>query len=144
MRAAQRRGSPIRIALLAFVMTVMVSISARAQDTAGFFSASYLLQLCQSNAKGRETVKGGHTACQAYISGVIDYHKLMKTLGTAPTIDFCVPNTEPMLRLQLIVWKYLAENRQHSEFLAAPAVTLALYEYYPCVEKKKPSSVRRR
>jgi hypothetical protein len=144
LREAQRRGHPVRIASLALAMAVMVSSPAVAQDTAGFFSGRYLLQLCQSDAKGREILKGGHTACQSYIAGVIDYHKLMKTLGTAPTIDFCVPNTEPMERLQLIVWKYLVENGQHSQFVAAPAVTLALYEYYPCIEKKKPSTRRRR
>jgi hypothetical protein len=101
-------------------------------QTSGFFSGGYLLELCRSDAKGKEVVKGGHTACQAYIAGIIDYHKLMKTLGTAPTIDFCVPNTESMKKLQDIVWVYLAKNKQHSEFIAAPAVTLALYDYYPC------------
>jgi hypothetical protein len=144
LRGAQRRGNPAWIASLVLAMTVVPVRPAMANDTAGFFSGSYLLQLCQSDAKGRETVKGGHTACQAYIAGVIDYHKLMKTLGTAPTIDFCVPNTEPMARLQLIVWKYLVENGQHSQFVAAPAVTLALYEYYPCIEKRKPPVRRRR
>ncbi len=108
-------------------------------DTAGMFSAAYLMELCKSDAKGKETVKGGHTACQSYISGVVDYHKLMKSLGTAPTIDFCVPNTAPMKRLQNIVYVYLAKNTQHSDFIASPAVTLALYEYYPCPKAKKKS-----
>jgi hypothetical protein len=127
-----RRSRKVLGGALAALFLLIASFPALAQDTAGFFSASYLHELCRSDAKGREVVKGGHTACQAYIAGTIDYHKLMKTLGTAPTIDFCVPNTEPMSRLQLIVWKFLAENGQHSEFVAAPAVTLALYEYYPC------------
>jgi Rap1a immunity proteins len=111
------------------------------QKTSGFFSGGYLRELCQRKANGKEVVKGGHTACQSYIAGVIDYHMLMKSLGTAPTIDFCVPNTEPMKKLQDIVWVFLEENKQHSEFIAAPAVTLALYEYYPC---KKPKRKRRR
>jgi len=115
---------------------MLLCASAHAQ-TSGFFSGGYLLELCKSDSKGKEAVKGGHTACQAYIAGVIDYHKLMKTLGTAPTIDFCVPNTEPMKKLQDIVWVYLARNTQHSEFIAAPAVTLALYDYYPCKKAVK-------
>ena len=125
----------------AFLLSIL-PIPVHAESTPGFFSASYLHELCRSDSKGKEIVKGGHTACQSYISGVVDYHKLMQTLGTAPTIDFCVPNTEPMTRLQLIVWKYLAENGQHSDFVAAPAVTLALYEYYPCKasEPKKKQS----
>lgn len=130
----RRSRSISKGALLAFLI-LSLPIPAYAEGTSGLFSARYLLELCRSDAKGRELVKGGHTACQAYISGVVDYHKLMQTLGAPPVIDFCVPNTEPMTRLQLIVWKYLAENGQHSEFVAAPAVTLALYEYYPCAAK---------
>ncbi len=101
------------------------------------FSGYYLAELCKSDAKGKEAVKGGHTACQAYIAGVIDYHKLLKSMGNAPVIDICVPNTEKMERLQNIVYVYLARNRQNSDFIAAPAVTLALYEYYPCPAKPK-------
>jgi hypothetical protein len=112
--------------------------NAQAQkQTSGFFSAAYLHELCKRDSKGKETVPGGHTACQAYISGVIDYHKLMKSLGTAPIIDFCVPNTEPMKKLQDIVWVYLARHSEHKDFIAAPAVTLALYDYYPCPKKAK-------
>lgn len=134
------RGFPRRILFIPALAGMLFCAPAKvqAQDrTSGFFSAGYLLALCESDAKGREIVKNGHTACQSYISGVVDYHKLMKTLGTAPTIDFCVPNTEPMKKLQNIVFVYLARNKQHVEFVAAPAVTLALYEYYPCRTKKK-------
>ena len=116
---------------------LLLPMPAKAQETSGFFSGSYLRELCQRKANGREVVKGCHTACQSYIAGVIDYHKLMKSLGTAPTIDFCVPNTEKMAKLQDIVWVYLEANRQHSDFIAAPAVTLALYDYYPCRKSKK-------
>jgi hypothetical protein len=111
---------------------LLMSRTAYANDAAGFFSGAYLMELCASDRKGKELVKNGHTACQSYISGVIDYHKLMKSLGTAPTIDFCVPNTVPMRRLQNIVYVYLLKNRHHGEFIASPVVTMALYEYYPC------------
>lgn len=112
-----------------------MTVPAGAKDTAGFFSAAYLKELCRSDERGRESVPGGHTACQAYIAGVVDYHKLMKSLGTAPTIDFCVPNTAPMKRLQNIVFVYLDKHAEHAEFVASPAVTLALFEYYPCRKK---------
>lgn len=114
------------------VLAIFWSFPVQARDTSGLFSSAYLLQLCQSDARGKEKVKGGHTACQAYISGVIDYHKLLRSLGTPPAIDFCVPNTEPMKKLQDIVWIYLAKNQQNSDFIAAPSVAFALYEYYPC------------
>ncbi len=112
--------------------------SARANDSAsGFFSGYYLRDLCASDEKGHEKVKGGHTACQSYIAGVIDYHKLLKSLNGAPAIDICVPNTVPMRDLQVMVYAYLAKNAQHSDFVAAPAVTLALYDYFPCKVSKK-------
>ena len=120
-----------------FLCVACLSSPANANENAGMFSAAYLMELCKSDAQGRETVKGGHNACQSYISGVVDYHKLTKSLNSAPIIDFCVPNTAPMKRLQNIVYVYLAKNTQHSDFIASPAVTLALYEYYPCPVKKK-------
>lgn len=134
-----KRRSRVCLAFLAALFVFMPS--ARAQESAGLFSGAYLLQICASDAKGKEIVKGGHTACQAYIAGVVDYHKLMRSLGTAPLIDFCVPNTASMKRLQNIVWVYLAQNKQHLEFMASPTVTMALYEYYPC---KAPKAKRRR
>lgn len=136
-KAKNNRLMRLILTIPAFAGMLLLPTLSMAQDTAGFFSGSYLRELCQRNAKGKETVKGGHTACQSYIAGIIDYHMLMKSLGTAPTIDFCVPNTEKMSKLQDIVWVYLESNRQHSDFIAAPAVTLALYEYYPCRKRRR-------
>jgi len=133
---------PALAGMLLCVLVTSMPLPVKAQ-TAGFFSGAYLRDMCERKANGKEKVKGGATACQAYIAGVIDYHKLMKSLGTAPTIDFCVPNTEKMGKLQDIVWVYLKENDAERDFIAAPAVTLALYEYYPC-RYKKPLSRRNR
>lgn len=77
-------------------------------------------------------VKGGHTACQAYIAGIVDYHNLLRSLGTAPSVDLCVPNTVKLSDLQDIVWAYLKENAHHEAFIAAPAVSLALFQFFPC------------
>lgn len=110
---------------------------AQAQETGPLFSGAYLRDLCASNMLGQETVKGGHTACQAYIAGVIDYHDLLRSLNTAPSIDFCVPNTVKMNDIQNAVWKYLQKNQQHNAFSAGPAVALAMFEKFPCPAKKK-------
>ena len=97
------------------------------------FSGNYLLSMCSSDAKGNELTSGGHIACQAYISGVLDYHNLIHSLGTAPSIDFCVPDTATLNDLQAIVTRYLSKNRNaHGSFTAAPAVALALFNAYPC------------
>lgn len=123
--------------VVCLLLLAFFSLPAQAQETSGLFSAAYLRELCKRNTDGKEMVKNGHTACQSYISGVIDYHKLLKSLGTAPIVDFCVPNTTTMSRLQDIVWVFLERNPAHSDFIAAPAVTLALVEYYPCPQPKK-------
>lgn len=82
-------------------------------------------------------VKGGHNACQSYISGVIDYHNVLKGMGTAPTTDFCIPEKEPLPNIQKRVLAYLIRYKAiHSEFVAAPAVNLALHTYYPCKKRR--------
>ena len=115
---------------------------AQSKQTSGFFSTAYLAALCETDAKGKETVENGHTACQSYIASIVDYQKLMQSMNVEPVIDFCVPNTVPMRKLQKIVWAYLRQNSQHAQFIAAPAVTLALSEAYPC--QKKSASKKRR
>lgn len=104
------------------------------------FSGGYLLQMCASTEKGAELVPGGHIACQSYIAGVIDYHVLLRSLGTAPSIDFCIPDSVDLGLIQKVVTLYLMRNAQHAEFVAAPAVALALYQSWPCkvkVRKKR-------
>ena len=84
------------------------------------------------NEKKEETVKGGHVVCQSYISGVIDYHNVLRALNIAPKVDICVPREASMYDLQEIVLNYLEKNVQHDDFNASPAVTMALYEVFPC------------
>lgn len=97
------------------------------------FSSQYLLQVCERDENGAETTAGGHAVCQSYIAGVIDYNNLIKTLGTAPSVNFCVTDQVDIGDLHTIVLEYLrAHIRAHKDFLAAPAVALALYEAYPC------------
>ncbi|HRC27617.1 MAG TPA: Rap1a/Tai family immunity protein [Alphaproteobacteria bacterium] len=96
------------------------------------FSADYLLQMCSSTRSGAEMVPGGHIACQSYLAGVIDYHVLLRSLGTAPSVDFCIPPDIELDTIQKVVTLYLMRNRQHDSFVAAPAVALALYQTWPC------------
>lgn len=115
---------------------------ARAAESGPFFSTAYLAALCDSDENGKEKVKGGHNACQSYISGVIDYHHFLRSVGTAPSIDFCVPNWVNMRDLQETVSHYLKKNTQHNAFIASPAVALAIYDRFPC--KKSSSRGKRR
>ncbi len=116
--------------LLVFLAAFSMSYSDEAR--AAQISSEYLLHVCSQDSNGKEIVKGGHVTCQAYIAGVMDYHALLRSLGTAPSVDFCVPSSAELGSLQTIVVRYLKRNPQHKGFIASPAVALALYESYPC------------
>jgi len=121
--------------LMMMIGMMVLGFSPRAQaDTQ--FSGAYLLHVCEMDAKGNEIVKGGHTACQAYITGVIDYHRILQSMKLAPKIDVCVPTKTPVANLHRIVLAYLRKHKENDAFIAAPAVTLALYKAYPCSRKK--------
>ena len=116
--------------LLLLALAALVLFPHPAQ--AARFSGAYLLELCDMDEKGREVVKGGHTACQAYIAGVLDYHNVLQSLNIAPKVDICIPEKVTSSELHAIVLRFLKKNSEHDGFVAAPAVTMALYEAYPC------------
>ena len=119
-----------KILLVAAVLFAMPAHAAR-------FSGNYLLEMCASDATGKELIPGGHAVCQSYIAGQMDYHKLLQSLNNPPGINYCVPEDVPMSKLQNIVARYLLENKnEHGSFIASPAVSLALYNAYPCKKKK--------
>jgi len=99
---------------------------------AALISGAYLLEICKRDKNGNEVVKGGHTACQSYIAGIVDYHNLIRSLGTSPSVEICVPEDVKLSELQDIVYTYLNKNAHHDAFIAAPAVALAIFEVYPC------------
>lgn len=116
-----------------FIMTLSsFSYKVVAQESRVFISSAYLHKICERNDKGGEIIPGGHTACQAYISGVIDYHNLLKSLGTEPSIKICITNAAKPSDLQDVVWSYIDKNAQHDAFAAAPTITLALAQVFPC------------
>ncbi len=122
----------MRFKILLIIVMAVLPFSAKAQETGALISGAYLLELCKRDSDGRELVKGAHIACQSYIAGLVDYHNLLSSLGTSPNIDLCVPANVKLNDLQDIVWKYLEANSYHDQFIAAPAVSLALFEVFPC------------
>ncbi len=121
-------------ALVLLMVFLVFTFPFKAQ--AAEFSGSYLVQMCASDKEGKEIIPGGHIACQAYISGVVDYHILIRSLGTAPSVDFCIPENTSLYDLQKKVFVYLLRHKEeHGGFVAAPAVSLALFESYPCKKK---------
>lgn len=122
----------MRLIFLVIITMLVSSNAVKAQETGALISGAYLLELCKRDPDGKEQIEGAHIACQSYIAGLVDYHNLLRSLGTSPNIDLCVPNTVKLNDLQDIVWQYLNVNNHHDAFIAAPAVSLALFEVFPC------------
>lgn len=121
------------------VIALFLSFSS-VQVRAARFSGEYLLSMCMPDKDGKERAPGAFIACQAYIAGVLDYHNLIRSLGSSPSLDFCVPESVSMNELQKKVVYYLLRNKsEHAQFVASPGVALALYAYYPCDRKEKPA-----
>lgn len=128
----------IKTLLWAAMMVAVLGVGASdARSEGARFSGAYLRYVCGVDGEGKEAVRGGHAACQAYISGVVDYHNLMLSMKMAPEVRFCLPVNTSMNRLHAVVLAYLNKNPQHDTFVAAPAVVMALYESFPCGGKKK-------
>ena len=82
---------------------------------------------------GNELVQGGKIACQSYISGVIDYHNMLKAMDLTSDMNFCIPQKTTLNALQLRVWLYMKSRAKlHNKFSAAPGVAMALFALYPC------------
>ncbi len=126
-------GSRRRLWLLAMTLILIMHANTAHADTQ--FSGAYLLHVCEMDAKGKEVVKGGHTACQAYITGVIDYHRILQSMKLAPKIDICVPTQTPIAQVHRVVLAYLRKHKENDAFIAAPAVTMALYKAFPCKKR---------
>ena len=98
---------------------------------AAYLTGADLIKMCVSKEEKRQSM------CFGYISGIIDYHNLIRSLGTAPTVNFCVPNQMPLGDVTARVMTYLSKSPQHDDFIAAPAVAMALYVYFPCGGKAR-------
>jgi hypothetical protein len=116
------------------ILTLAACVFFTAQPAqAARFTGNYLLQMCASDQKGKEIVKGGHAICQSYISGVLDYHSVARTFGMTSGVEFCVPDGTPLRSLQSAVAAYLYRKRaEHGSFIASPGVAMALASAYPC------------
>jgi hypothetical protein len=122
--------------LLTGILLALVAAprAARAQ----YVSGAELERACLSRQREQTA------ACINYIAGVIDYHTLLQSFGTAPTIDFCLPATLPVQDAALVVLQYLRTHRQHMAFIASTAVPLALNEAFPCKPRPAKKTKKRR
>lgn len=118
----------LRAVLCGTILFFMILTPAQAAR----FTGAYLIRICGVDDKGQEIAPGAHAACQSYISGVIDYHNMLRGMKMAPDVNICVPENVGLNEIHVTVLRYLERNAQHDAFVAAPGVLLALYEKYPC------------
>lgn len=122
---------------LSFIMLLLLSFSVLAPKpaVAMYMTSADLARTCLSE-RSQDIY-----ACTNYIAGVVDYHVLMQSFGTAPTIDFCMPDYISMQQAAVIVMAYMRTAPQNDDFIAATVVPLALHKAFPCtaktVKKKK-------
>lgn len=83
-------------------------------------------------------------ACVHYVAGVIDYHIVMQSLGTAPTLPFCIPPSISITESAFIVLTYLRTQPQHEGFIAAMAVPMALNKAFPCKKQAQTGSKKKK
>ena len=108
---------------------LVLSMTAQAETE---MTTDRLYELCAFDPQGHEIVPSGHTACQSYIIGVLDYFKTLKALDATTGVNICVDVEVPDLKLQESVVRYIGDNARHKNFLAAPTVALALQDSFPC------------
>lgn len=116
------------VRVLAFLILFFPS-----QAFAAKFSGDYFLKVCTIDRKGAEVVKGGKIACQAYLSGVIDYHNSLQAMDFPVEFKFCIPQGTTLNEIHAKVLAYMRTRAKlHRKFVAAPGVAMALFHLYPC------------
>jgi len=93
---------------------------------AAYVTGDDLMKECESNESNKVY------ACMNYVAGVIDYQIMQQSLGTAPSVDFCLPEDLSIENAAVTVMLYLEKYPQQGAFIAAPAVSMALQQSYPC------------
>ncbi|MCK5374377.1 MAG: hypothetical protein KAJ40_03750 [Alphaproteobacteria bacterium] len=101
--------------------------------SAAQFSGEYFIKVCSVDSSGHEIIKGGKIACQAYISGLLDYHNTLRAMNLTSDMNFCVPEEVSLNELQIRIFAYMNKRAKlHRKFTAAPGVAMALFSLYPC------------
>lgn len=108
------------------LLFVFCMIIAAPSAKAAFITGGDLLRLC------RMETEEANDSCQGYVAGVVDYHNLIRSLGTAPSVDFCIPEDATIADVTDVVLNHLIEYPEHDNFIAAPAVAMALFLNFPC------------
>ena len=102
--------------------------------SAAYMRSIDLLSMCRM--EGADLDINLPSFCETYIAGVIDTQNMLKGMDFTTPVTFCIPEQYSIKQVSEIVLNDLAASPQHDHFIAAPAVTLALFKAFPCKKKK--------
>jgi len=123
-------GIDMRSFLIPGAIGLSVCLSFSTPAAAAYVTGADLVKECESNEANKVY------ACMSYVAGVIDYQIMQQSLGTQPSVDFCLPDDLSIEKAAVTVMLYLEKYPMQGSFIAAPAVTMALQQAYPCAPMK--------
>lgn len=112
--------------LISGVICLSACVALSMPAAAAYVTGADLVKECESNQTNQVY------ACMSYVAGVIDYQIMQQSLGTQPNVDFCLPDDLSIEKAAVTVMLYLEKYPMQGSFIAAPAVTMALQQAYPC------------
>lgn len=118
--------------ILIILLMIMISHPADAKKMS-YMRGIDLLSMCRM--KGADVKINLPSFCETYIAGIIDTHNMMQSMDFTTPVTFCIPEQYSIQQVSEIVLNDLAASPQHDHFVAAPAVTLALFKAFPCKKK---------
>ena len=125
----------MRIQLFFVLLMLTVSFPASAKVSFNSYMRGIdLLSMCRNKEMNTKVITPSF--CETYVAGVIDVHNMMRSMDFTTPVTFCIPEQYSIQQVTEIVLNDLAASPQHDHFVAAPAVTLALFKAFPCKTKK--------
>ena len=125
------RFSPVLFFVLFLCSPVM---QAGAAGKSAQVSTSYIRQVCARDGQGGEKLSGGSAVCQSYIAGVLDYHRMMASMGYIGNLEICMPADVTPRRKQDQVYRYIKRHNFDDDTNAAPSVIMALHDRWGCAK----------
>ncbi len=119
--------------LIIFLILAFIPSAHAAEKVMSYMRSIDLLSMCRM--EGVDKDKNLPSFCETYVAGVIDTQNMLKTMDFVTPVTFCIPERYSIQQVTEIVLNDLAASPQHDHFIAAPAVTLALFKAFPCKKK---------
>ena len=128
-----------RLSALLVVFSILLCSPAYAKSSNYVFTGKDMYESCTHAVKGLDRTgefdQHRFGVCAGYIAGIIDSHTVLTTVELLPDDLFCLPRDITPAQVIREVTRFLAENPEKQQDLAAYSVILALSNAYPCPEE---------